>query len=145
MTTTSTTFREFAQFVMNNRDDALCNDVIALCDDKNDIDDVIASLHHYAHSMTLRVAKYLKTFASFDANDEFIIYDVEQFNIVRALTQLISNEYENIDNDDEHELSLWNTFALQGDDDVDYSSSYIEFLCDFIQCYENAQNDKTTQ
>jgi hypothetical protein len=132
---------------MNNRDDVTCNDVIALCDDENNIDDVIESIQHYSQSMTSHVVQYLKTFASFDTtNNECITYDVEKFHIVRAFTLLIANEYDNFNKNDD--MQLWNTFALSGDDDVDYNSSYIELLCEFIELYEKnnvAKIDETTK
>lgn len=130
-----TTYQQFAHFAIEHQNEQCCDDMIATCDDINDIDDVMNNIRHYAMSCTSRVVEYLKTFASFDvSNNDYIKYDVNKFDVIRAFALLIMNEYGCI-NENEIVCNLWNDFDLHGDDDVDYNASYLMMIVDFIEYY----------
>jgi hypothetical protein len=93
-------------------------------------------------------ATYYRAFAGFDTitTPDTITFNPMMFHVVEATVTLITNEYDWTDTPDHTRdpdvIRLWDVFELGGDDDVDYSGSYIAGAIDILRKWCDANGVK---
>ena len=98
--------------------------------------DAYESMVHQANSMTPKVREWLSKVCEFTCDDEGITYDPQMLDTVDNLTDVLSAEYEAI----QDIRTTWTAFGLSGDDDVDYNGGYINAITEVLRLMDKGSD-----